>query len=233
MLARVAVGQSAAVEKILHETGCASPDLPTSGLKGARRLLTVPTGASPAHRDGWMFQVISWVASHLQVQQADQKAFIQPPHLIHAQKGQDGLLIEYADSDVARVVICEDKATRKPRAQIRDRVLPDFANYETGARDNELIAAVAIMLSRHGLDDAEQIAEDILWDNQRAYRVAVTVAPNRTTTDAQRKLFKGYVGSVPGCVHRRRVELMPLKKLRPWMTALANKALAIVDKHDV
>ena len=148
-------------------------------------------------------------------------------------KGQDGLLIEYSDTDVARVVICEDKATRLPRKQIKDKVLPDFAHYETGARDNELIAAVATILSRHGIDDADQIAEDILWDNQRAYRVAVTVTPKHTTTGAQKKLFTGYVGSVPGSVERRRVELMPLKDLRPWMTSLADRALAIIDDHDV
>jgi len=233
MLARVAIGQFSIVEKILHETGCAPGGMATSGFEGAKRLLTVPAGSSPAHRDGWMFQVISWIASHLQAHQADQKALIQPPHLIHAQKGQDGLLIEYAEDDIARVVICEDKATDIPGTQIKKRVLPDFAKYETGVRDNELIAAVATILRGHSVDNADQITEDIFWDNKRAYRIAVTVPPNRTTTDAQKRLFKGYRRSVRGSVQRRRVELMPLKNLRPWMKSLANQALAIIGDHDV
>ena len=32
--------------------------------------------------------------------------------------GQDGLIIEYSEDDIARVVICEDKATKKPRKRI-------------------------------------------------------------------------------------------------------------------
>ena len=100
-------------------------------------------------------------------------------------------MIEFAGEDIARVVICEDKATRNPRAQIRNKVLPDFVNYESGARDNELIAAVATILSRIGIHEADQVVENILWDNQRAYRLAVTVVPDLAAPSAQGRLFKG------------------------------------------
>lgn len=41
----------------------------------------------PWHRDGWMFQVISWIAAHLQ----NPEDLIAPPHMIHAHKGFDGI----------------------------------------------------------------------------------------------------------------------------------------------
>ena len=233
MLARVAIGQSAIVEKILQDTGCTTPDMATGGIQGARNLLMIRNGRSPAHRDGWVFQVISWITTHLQANAPDKKTMIRPPHMIHAQKGQDGLVIEYSDEDIARVVICEDKATMYPRQQFRDKVLPDFDDYETGARDNELIAGVTSILARHDIENADDIVANILWEDQRAYRVALTVAPNQTSTTAQTGLFEGYVQSVQGDIMRRRVELMPLTCLRPWMNALADKALALIDQHDV
>ena len=233
VLARVAIGQSAVVERILHDTDCPVPDMPSSGAQGARRLLAVTAENPIAHRDGWIFQVISWVAAHLQGETAQEKTLIRPPQMIRAQKGQDGLVIEYSDDDIARVVICEDKATKSPRKQFRDRVLPDFDHYETGARDNELIAGVTSVLARHEIDKADEIVASILWGNQRAYRVALTVAPNRTSFSAQRHLFKGYEQSVRGDVTRRRVELMPLADLRPWMNTLADKALTIIDSYHV
>ena len=207
--------------------------MPSNGAQGARRLLTVTNDHSAFHRDGWVFQVISWVAAHLQGAQAEDKTLIRPPQMIHAQKGQDGLVIEYADDNIARVVICEDKATNSPRERFRTEVLPDFDHYETGARDNELIAGVTSVLGGNNIDNADQIVANILWDDQRAYRVAVTVPPSHTSIPAQKGLFEGFEDSVQGDVNRRRVELMPLSCLRPWLNALADKALAIIDDHDV
>lgn len=232
-LARVAIGQSAVIERILRDADCLAPDMPSGGAQGARRLLTVTAGHPVVHRDGWIFQVISWVAAHLQSAASDEKTLIRPPQMIHAQKGQDGLLIEYSGGDIARVVICEDKATKSPRKQFRDEVLPEFDVYETGARDNELIAGVTGILARHEVLDADEVIANILWESQRAYRVAVTGTDHHTLPPAQGRLFKGYEQTVHGHVTRRRVELMPLADLRPWMKDLADRALAIVDKHHV
>ena len=233
VLARVAIGQSTVVERILRDTDCIPPNMPSSGVQGARYLLSITSEHSTAHRDGWIFQVISWIAAHLQGLDSEDKTLIRPPQMIHAQKGQDGLVIEYADDDIARVVICEDKATKSPRSQVRSKVLRDFDLYETGARDHELIAGVTSVLARHEVDNADDIVANILWKDQRAYRIAVTVPPDHTSVAAQERIFKGYEESVEGDVNRRRVALMPLASLRPWMNALANEALAIIDKHHV
>ena len=234
LLARVAAGQATIVERILKDTECAvSRCSTTGGLQGARNLLSVKSGNSPAHRDGWIFQVISWVATHLQAYAAGERTLIRPPHMIHAEKGQDGLIIEYSNEDIARVVICEDKATKHPRRQFRRNVLSDFGRYETGARDNELIAGVTSMLGRKSIKGTDAIVENIFWKEQRAYRVAITVGVNNTSASDRSRLFKGYANTVPGVVSRRRVELMPLADLRAWMNTLAEKALVALDQHDV
>ncbi len=233
MLARVATGQAATVERILHETGCAPSEVPTGGFQGARKLLTVGPGKSSDHRDGWVFQVISWLAAHLQSDTVRQKVLIRPPQMMRALPGQDGLIIEYSNGDIAKVVICEDKATKNPRREFRAKVLPEFSEYESGSRDHELIAGVTSILSRQGLKQADDVAASILWGDQRAYRVAVTVGKSHTTTQAQIGLFRGYDQSVRGDVLRRRVEIMPLENLRPWLQGLADKALATIGQHDV
>ena len=233
VVAYVAVGQSAVVERILKATDCIAPDMPRSGAQGARGLLKATTSHSRVHRDGWMFQVISWVAAHLETLNAHEKSLIRPPQMMHAQKGQDGLVIEYTDDDIARVVICEDKATKSPREQFRSKVLPEFESYEMGERDNELIASVTSLLSQHKIDNADKIVANILWEDQRAYRIALTVPCGSTSDEDQKRIFKGYEQAVTGDVSRRRVELMPLSYVRPWMNDLANEALTIIDSIDV
>ena len=162
---------------------------------------------------------------------------IRPPHMIHAEKGQDGLIIEYSDDDIARIIICEDKATKHARKQIREKVFPDLAHYESGSRDNELIAGVISILGNHHVEDADAIVEKILWDEQRAYRIAVTVGANDASPSARprrfERYFRGYADAVRGDVSRRRVELMPLADLRTWMDRLARKALAAIDQRHV
>lgn len=102
-----------------------------------------------------------------------------------------------------------------------------------GERDNELIASVTSLLSHHKVDNADDIAADILWEDRRAYRIAVTVRPGYTSGEAQESMFKGYESSVRGDVTRRRIELMPLHSLRPWMKDLADRAIQIIDQLDV
>lgn len=224
MIARVALGQSRAVERILSATDALPADYPVGGFAGAMALLTVEDGADVYHRDGWVFQVISWIAAHRQ----DDNALIRAPQMIKADKGLDGLMIQFDDGDVARVVICEEKATENARQKISGSVWPEFANFETGARDNELVATVTAILERSGDADADKIVADILWSDARAFRVAVTVNETHATEAGRRRLFKGFEGVVSGEVMRRRAETFLLDDIRAWIASIAAKAADIV-----
>lgn len=225
MIARVALGQSRIVEHILKATDALPADYPTGGFAGAKKLLTVEDGADPYHRDGWVFQVISWIAAHRQ--NAD--ALIRAPQMIKADKGMDGLIVEFNDGNVARAVICEEKATENARQKVKGAVWPEFANFETGARDNELVATVTSLLERSRYPEPDKTVADVLWSKTRAYRVAVTVGKGHSSEAGRKLLFKGYEGVVSGEVDRRRAETLLLDDIRKWIDKIAEKALAIVN----
>lgn len=228
MIARVALGQSRVVERILQTTDALPGDYPTGGFSGAKALLTVAKGADSYHRDGWVFQVISWIAAHRQ----DAEALIRPPQMIKADKGLDGLIIEFDNNEVARVVICEEKATENARQKVKGAVWPEFEVFETGARDNELVATVAALLERSGDPDPDKTVADILWEDKRAYRVAVTVEEGTSNEAGRKRLFKGYDTIVSGEVDRRRAETLPLRDIRVWISAIAAKATTIIEEAE-
>jgi len=225
MIARVAIGQSRTVERILHATDASLVEYPTGGFVGARSLLAVEEGQDSYHRDGWVFQVISWIAAHSQ----DDDALIRAPQMIKADKGLDGLIVEFNDDGVAQAIICEEKATENARQKVQSAVWPEFMDFETGARDNELVASVTALLAQSGDLDPDRAVADILWQDTRAYRVAVTVDGTHRDDVGRKSLFKGYEVAVSGDVTRRRAETLFLDDMRSWVDLLAMKAVAIID----
>lgn len=104
------------------------PQVTLAAKKDAIALLSLKPDEKPWHRDGWMFQAISWIAAH-----NDGGIAIRAPHLIKAHKGFDGLKLELSDAgEVTAVVVFEDKATENPRATIRDDVRHSRAAAEKG-----------------------------------------------------------------------------------------------------
>lgn len=231
LVARVALGQSRHVARILKETGCDDVVPRETAFVGARRKLSVATGKKPFHRDGWLFQVISWIAAHRQ----SPDDLIRAPQMIHADKGFDGIHVRFvhAEGRVATVIICEEKATTKPRGKITSQVWPEFEALEMGERDNELVAVVSELLAVNGLaDEADRIVADILWQVARSYRVSVTGTEEHCSTHGLEKLFKGYEEKVSGDLARRRAEVLQLHDIRGWLNSLADMALTKLDEME-
>ncbi|WP_199528481.1 hypothetical protein [Ruegeria sp. A3M17] len=88
----IALGYSHHVLKILQGTGVVDADYPADGVASAIELLTV-SGEDSSHRDGWMFQAMSWIAAI----RANPTAKLAAPHMQHADKGFDGLQVEIDD----------------------------------------------------------------------------------------------------------------------------------------
>ena len=229
LIARVAIGQSRTVERILRATGDLPAGYPKGGFEGARQLLTVGIGTKAYHRDGWVFQVIAWIAAH----RFDEDALIRSPQMIKADKGLDGLMIEFDDNGIAHIVICEEKATQHPRQKVKSEVWPEFKQFETGARDNELIASVTSLLEKSDDPDPDQTVADILWKEKRAYRVAVTVGEKHASPKGRKQLFKGYEDKVLGGTERRRAETLVLDDVRKWLDGIAKQALAAINEAEM
>jgi hypothetical protein len=170
------------------------------------------------HRDGFLFQLMMWLAAHLDLQSGD---LISLPHSQASAKGQDSIIVHRSTSAVAALTICEDKATENPRKTIREDVWPEIEDYEKGGRWDELRSNIIATLGIGGIPMAEavKLIRNISWAGKRRYRVRVTVEPNKETST----LFKGFDEIVSGAKEIRRGETVPLPAMRDWMTMLAGK----------
>jgi hypothetical protein len=229
-VARVALGQYRHVQKILAGLEVAGPTTTSDHAAGAIELLSVAKGDDPWHRDGWLFQTISWIAAH----QENHGAVTRPPHIIRAHKGFDGLQLELSvdGKSVAAVMIFEDKATDNARETIREHVWPGIAELESGKRFNQLTHDVTAALeAQKRLDadlDIDAAINAILWKDAKRYRVSITVGDTHASPDGRERLFKGFDEKAPGDVKRRRAKTIYLPDLRKWMQQFAEKAIAHV-----
>lgn len=225
-IAKVALGQAWHVQRILAGAKLGPPANVQAAGKSAAALLTV-TGNDPWHRDGWMFQVMSWIAAHT----ASPGGVIRPPHMIHAHKGFDGLQLEVdaKTGEVRAAIIFEDKATENPRTTIREEVWPDFVQLETGDRENVLTSEVASLLQTVPHVDAHLAIQNVIWKQARHYRVSITVGDTHATDAGRKRLFHDYDTVAGGVVTRRRGETLHVQDLRQWMAALATKAIHAVQ----
>jgi hypothetical protein len=225
-IAAVALGQSRHVERVLAGAQVGLAPTQASAKAGAVAILT-PVGADPSHRDGWMFQVMSWLAAH----RATPGGVIRAPHMILAHKGFDGLQLELgADHAVAAAIIFEDKATTNPRDTIRDDVWPDFENLETGARDNVLAAEVVALLRTVPGVDPDRAIQNVIWNSLRHYRVSITVRDTHADHAGRQRLFRGYDTTCAGPLQRRRAGTFEVADLRVWMAALAQRAIQAIQR---
>lgn len=230
-IARVALGQSRHVAKILAGAGLAVPSTTTSSATtNAISMLTVAAGSDAYHRDGWMFQVMSWIAAYC----ATPDGLIRAPHMIFAHKGLDGLqlILDEDGQEVSAAVIFEDKATDNPRNTIRDEVWPDFQKMEGGDRENVLIADVTALLSTQTGMDIDAAIQNIVWKQIRHYRVSITVGDTHNSNAGRARLFKDYDGIIAGDIGRRRSETFFIADLRPWMNRLAGMAITFLQSME-
>ncbi|ACB97310.1 hypothetical protein [Beijerinckia indica] len=222
-VARIVLGQYRHVAKILSGAGVPGPVANTEQANAAIKQLTLAEGDDPWHRDGWLFQAISWIAAH----QQPSASLTRMPHIRKADKGFDGIQLELneAGTAVIAVVVFEDKATDKARDTIRDDVWPGIVALEKGERLNELSQEVSGMLDARAAADPEfdldTAIANTLWHNARRYRVSITIGNTHNNADARAKLFKGFDNSAPGPASRRRADTIYLPEMRNWMASFA------------
>lgn len=169
------------------------------------------------HRDGFLFQLIMWLAAHLDLEDGDLVAL---PHTQASAKGQDSIVVHRSAGAILALSICEDKATENPRKTLREDVWREIQDYEDGGRRDELRSNIIATLGLGGVpaNEATRLVRRISWAGKCRYRVRVTLQKGRT-----KGLFKGFDDIVSGGVERRRGETVQLPGLRAWMTEFAAK----------
>ena len=229
LVARLMLGHYRHVQRVLNsDDNAPSPQVSDSMIDDLVVKIGLPaTDTHRYHRDGWVFQMISWVAAKI----AEPEAIMAIPHSQAAQKGFDNLIIQLAnrDNEVTVVVISEDKATENSRNTVTSKVWPELVDFESGRRDHELVNEVTSILERyHKKVDVDKVIADIFWDKARHYRISITT--DCIDDEAHRKtLFGGYNIKVAGHEKRRRAETIKVEQLRPWMDAFCVKIAACLE----
>jgi len=224
-VARVAMGQFRHVARILAGLGARAAPTSAEHVADAMKKLTVEEDSDPWHRDGWLFQTISWIAAH----HNKGSAIIRAPHIRKADHGFDGLQLELSEdgTSISAMVIFEDKATTSPRQTIVGKVWPELLGMEAGERITELThEAAALLETQLGADTDFDIAAavgEILWKEARRYRVSITVSDEHEAEEARAALFKGFNKKVGGDVVRRRAETILIPDMRDWMAEFAER----------
>ena len=231
IVAWVVVGRFNHAEEILSRMGGPKPATAKDGAKNqAIKRLTVGGSVTAEHRDGWVFQIISWIAACIH---ADGKVATSVPHYQLASKGFDGLLVPLTDSGTSfeSLTVCEDKATKNPRSTITSQVWPELMEVEAGERDSELLAGLTAILQRYQVPDIERLLESVQWEENKQYRVSITASPDDAEDDeARKKLFKGYEDVIEGQdILRRRAETFEVTDLRIWMNQFCSRVIKVVE----
>ena len=241
LVAIIAMGQAVHAAEIVRKLQPASPAITHKSLCDAARLQLRIVGKTQAQqdasrwqRDGFLFEVISWVAA-LQSSHAD--AYLKAPHLKSTTQGIDGLMIEIdtAKTEVSRATIFEDKCSGNPRDKFRDEVMRTFHDHHRNKRGPELVSTAAALIEQCGLRGKHAIAaaSRVLDLAYRRYRAALTIADTDDTFDRRKAIFKGYeeLDSI-GQQQRVGATLVVDGDLRGYFDTLADRAIAVMNSWE-
>jgi hypothetical protein len=185
------------------------------------------------HRDGLLFEIITWVIACQSAQPGD---VVSDPHLKSTQQGIDTLQISFDEQarTITRAIIHEQKCTDHPRDQFRGEVLPAFKEWLEGKRDNQLLQNATAMLERFLLSDNETIAayDRLLWQRPLAFQASLTVTPADYDQAKCVALFKDFKDLTPA-TQDRMGDTLPLAEIRPWFTGFAKTVWSKIEAMDV
>jgi hypothetical protein len=195
---------------------------------GIRQSAEKKRDARISHRDGLLFQHISWIAAHLQFPSAEAS----PPHVRKADKGFDGFLVDVDTENVAisRVIICEDKASTSPRGLVTSRIWPDLKSIVAGERDAEALDAITPLLKSLTPEQREIAIQQIIWNRARHFRIALTAGANQIQDGAYNHLFAGYEDNASGEVSSRLADVMPMEDVRNYLDDLAQEIIVKLEE---
>lgn len=230
LVAWLLLGRHAFVRRLLGDDNPIEPSVTEKSIDEAISELACPIQTevvqgverphhTVTHRDGWLFQFMSWI-----VALGEYPAAIgQAPHAGHSRPGFDGLLLEMDGLAVLSALYFEDKATDQPRETVRDEVWKAYTALESGLRDSELVSIASTLLAQVPGLDPDFVTKEANWFNQKRYRTSVATSSSKLP--AQVQLFHGYIDVVPGDVSRRLANVLAVNDLRPFMEDLAQRTI--------
>lgn len=239
LVAIVAMGQAAQASHILEQLVPAKPAFLFAELREEAKIrLTVEEPASKPRkgypkwqRDGFVFEVISWIAAKITHGEA---ALLRDPHVSATSQGLDGLMLKLtSDRDaVESSTVFEDKCTDNPRNTFLSKVIPAFEDRHKNLRSAEIIDAAAALLRSAGLDhgDAAHLSAAVTDKSKRKYRAAFSLPESYDALEERQRLFADYE-RVENINAEQRVgaSFITPTDMRAWIEALSEKAVDYLD----
>lgn len=239
LIAIIAMGQASEAAHILRELLPAAPAFTTPQLKAEARIrLTVQEetqtpriGYPRWQRDGFIFEVISWIAAQ---QVYGPGCPMMDPHTSATAQGLDGLLLELSadKSDVLRTTVFEDKCSDDPAYTFRYKVMPAFQDRHDNKRSAEIISVATVLLRMAGIahGNAARLAAAVTDRTRRRYRAAMAVTDASDNQNARKEIFEGY-SKIEDIVQAQRLGacfVVP-PELREWFEQLAQQAITYIE----
>jgi hypothetical protein len=232
---QILVGRALHAAMILdgvHPVG--APPIVSAALKEKlRRELHPDSEPKVWHRDGLLFEIISWIAARLSATANDA---ISDPHLKATNQGTDcvKVSIDPATRTLRRATVYEYKCTTNWRHMFLNDVLPAFREYVSGERDNQLAQAAITLLSGLGFSAEERSAayDQLIQQRPLAFEASLTVQPSGFDAEQRLALFTNYDG-IGGDVAVRGGNTMPLDHIREWFDAFSARVWAKIEAMDV
>jgi hypothetical protein len=183
------------------------------------------------HRDGLLFQHVSWVAARLDLP----NGYMTSPHVRQADKGFDGFIIELNDTgrEIQRIVLCEDKASISPRKLITSSVWPEIETIQCGDRDDEILADLVTLLKGVPDIDAETAIDEMFWEGVREFRVAVATSEDQRKAGSFLHIIAGFEAAAGGAFETRTAGVLAFKDVRKGLALLASEVAAKVEEISI
>jgi hypothetical protein len=203
-------------------------ELSLYGTAEQKESATKRINTSIIHRDGLLFQHISWIAAR----RALPNGYMTSPHVRQADKGFDGFIIELDDSGtvVKRIVLCEDKASISPRKLVSSSVWPEIESILVGDRDDEILADLVTLLKGVPGIDAEAAVDEMFWEGGREFRVAVATSEDQRKAGSFLHLIAGFEEVAGGQIESRTAGVLPFDDVRKGLAILADEVVAKVKE---
>lgn len=203
-------------------------ELLRSGTEAEKEAARKRIKTSVLHRDGLLFQHISWVAARLELP----NGYMTSPHVRQADKGFDGFIIELDESvrEIKRIVLCEDKASKSPRNLISSSVWPEIGTIRSGDRDDEILADLVTLLKSVPNIDAEEAVDEIFWEGAREFRVAVATGEDQRRAGSFLHIIVGFEAVAGGVLEARTAGVLAFEDVRKGLDLLAGEVAAKVKE---
>ena len=230
------LGHYRQIRKIIENIAPKTPATEDDAIDDVVSKLTLPDGAdnkSVYRRDGWLFQMMSWIALNVDLHDKFDKnmVFMAPPHTAPGQHGLDGLAVVLDDKKLlGSIIITEDKCSEKPRRIVTAQIFPEFVKFEKGGSKNRIVTGVTSLIEPvdgGGVIDAVQ--NDIAKTDYRKYRIGITRLDEHDDADGRIELYASYDKKVTGDSKRRRASSVNVGDVRPWMADLAAKVISYLN----